>query len=91
MCIAPTEDMYSPAPLQKILDMFESKGRIVKTDSRADLDSITTFTREIAKENYSSSNAVLKCGGISSKIQLLPPPMVILIFFVPPFRNPRFI
>lgn len=76
MCIAPSEDMYSPVALKKILDIFESNGKIVKTDPRADLDSITTFTKEIAKENYSSSNAVLKCGGIVSKIQLLPPPMV---------------
>lgn len=76
MCIAPSEEVYSPAALNKILDIFESNGKIVKTDPRADLDSITTFTKEIAKENYSSSNAVLKCGGIVSKVQLLPPPMV---------------
>lgn len=76
MCIAPSEDVFSPIALQKILDIFESNGKIVKTDPRADLDSITTFTRELAKENYSSSNAILKCGGIVSKIQLLPPPMV---------------
>lgn len=76
MSVAPTDEMYSPSAMQKILEVFELNGKIVKTDPHVDLDSMSAFMREIAKENYSSSNAVLKCGGIISKIQLLPPPMV---------------
>ncbi len=76
MSIAPLDELYSPSAMKQILDIFESNGRIVKTDPHVDIESITTFTKELAKENYSSSNAVLKCGGIVSKIQLLPPPMV---------------
>lgn len=78
MSVAATDDMYSPPTMQKILSVFESNGKIVKTDPHVDIDSITIFTRELAKENYSSSNAVLKCGSIVSKVQLLPPPMVII-------------
>lgn len=76
MSVAPTDEMYSPSAMQRILEVFELNGKIVKTDPHVDLDSMSVFMREIAKENYSSSNAVLKCGGIISKIQLLPPPMV---------------
>lgn len=74
--IAPCDDMYSPIAMQGILKMFDSSGKVIKTDSNVDMESITSFIRDLAKENYSSSNAVLKCGGILSKIQLLPPPMV---------------
>lgn len=74
--IAPADDMYSSMAMQKILNFFDSSGKIMKTDTNVDLDSVTSFIRDLAKENYSSSNAALKCGGIVSKIQLLPPPMV---------------
>lgn len=76
MSIAPADEAYSSSTMKKILDIFESNGKVVKTDSHVDLESIAAFTRDVAKENYSSYNAVLKCGGIVSKIQLLPPPMV---------------
>lgn len=68
--------MYSPSTMQRILKMFDSNGKIVKTDPNVDMELVTSFIRDLAKENYSTSNAVLKCGGIVSKVQLLPPPMV---------------